>query len=343
MERAFLARDASYDGLFLTGVRTTGIFCRPSCRARKPRPENLRFFADARAAVFAGFRACKRCRPLEASEEPAWMRALVERVARDPERRVRDADLRAMGIEPERARRHFKRRFGMTFHAFARGHRLSDAFARLREGSQLDDVALASGFESHSGFREAFARVFGDAPGRARSGDCVRLAWIESPLGPLLAGATATSVCLVEFTDRRMLEAQLRTVRRRLGPAVPGTSPVLDRLRDELQQYFAGGLREFTLELTAPGTPFEERVWAALRTIPYGETWSYERLAQAVGSPGASRAVGSANGRNRIAILIPCHRVVNKDGRLGGYGGGLWRKEALLHLERSGQSLVSLG
>jgi AraC family transcriptional regulator of adaptative response/methylated-DNA-[protein]-cysteine methyltransferase len=343
MERAFLARDASYDGLFLTGVRTTGIFCRPSCCARKPRPENLRFFADARAAIFAGFRACKRCRPLEASEEPAWMRALVERVARDPERRVRDADLRAMGIEPERARRHFKRRFGMTFHAFARGHRLSDAFSRLREGSQLDDVALASGFESHSGFREAFARVFGDAPGRARSGDCVRLAWIESPLGPLLAGATATSVCLVEFTDRRMLEAQLRTVRRRLGPAVPGTSPVLDRLRDELEQYFAGRLREFTLELTAPGTPFEERVWAALRAIPYGETWSYERLAQAVGSPGASRAVGSANGRNRIAILIPCHRVVNKDGRLGGYGGGLWRKEALLHLERTGQSLVSLG
>lgn len=271
------------------------------------------------------------------------MRTLVERVARDPETRLRDADLRAMGVEPERARRHFKRRFGMTFHAYARGHRLSSAFSRLRAGSDLDDVALGSGFESHSGFREAFARVFGEAPGRARARDCVRLAWIESPLGPLLAGATGTSVCLLEFTDRRMLEAQLRTVRRRLGPAVPGSSPVLDRLRDELQQYFAGRLREFTVGLTAPGTPFEDRVWKALRTIPYGETWSYERLAQAVGSPGASRAVGSANGRNRISILIPCHRVVNKDGRLGGYGGGLWRKEALLHLERTGQSLVNLG
>jgi AraC family transcriptional regulator of adaptative response/methylated-DNA-[protein]-cysteine methyltransferase len=124
---------------------------------------------------------------------------------------------------------------------------------------------------------------------------------------------------------------------------VPGSSPLLDQLRRELEEYFAGRRREFAVDLTAPGTPFEERVWEALRTIPYGETWSYERLAQAVGSPGASRAVGSANGRNRIAILIPCHRVVNKDGRLGGYGGGLWRKEALLHLERTGQSLVSLG
>jgi len=343
MERAFLARDASYDGLFLTGVRTTGIFCRPSCRARRPRPENLQFFADARGAMFAGFRACKRCRPLESSSEPAWLRTLVDRVARDPETRLRDADLRSMGIEPERARRHFKRRFGMTFHAYARGHRLSGAFSRLRAGSDLDDVALGSGFESHSGFREAFARVFGEAPGRARSGDCVRLAWIESPLGPLLAGATDSSVCLVEFTDRRMLEAQLRTVRRRLGPAVPGSSPLLDQLRRELEEYFAGRRREFAVDLTAPGTPFEERVWEALRTIPYGETWSYERLAQAVGSPGASRAVGSANGRNRIAILIPCHRVVNKDGRLGGYGGGLWRKEALLHLERTGQALVNLG
>ncbi|MGE0455297.1 MAG: bifunctional transcriptional activator/DNA repair enzyme AdaA [Vicinamibacteria bacterium] len=341
MERAFFASDASYDGLFFTGVRTTGIFCRPSCRARKPRPQNVQFFADARAAVFAGYRACQRCHPLAEPGRPAWVAKLLERVEREPERRLRDQDLRAMGIEPERARRHFRSHYAMTFHAYARARRLGDALAQLREGRPLDDVALSSGFESHSGFRDAFSRAFGSAPGRARGALAVRVAWLESPLGPLVAGATTDGVCLLEFSDRRMLETQLRVLQRRLGPALPGASPHLERLRQELQEYFAGRRREFGVPLVAPGTAFEERVWTALRRIPFGETWSYAELARRVGSPGASRAAGSANGRNRLAILIPCHRVVNKDGRLGGYGGGVWRKQALLHLERTGEPLLA--
>ena len=197
---------------------------------------------------------------------------------------------------------------------------------------------MGNGFESHSGFRDAFARTFGEAPGRSRTGDCVVCTWIESPLGPLVAGATAQGICLLEFTDRRMLPAQIETVRRRFGCAVvPGESPHFDRLRDELDAYFAGELRKFSLPLAAPGTPFQERVWGELQRIPFGETRSYEDLARAVDAPGAQRAVGHANGLNRIAILIPCHRVINKNGKLGGYGGLLWRKEALLHLERTGR------
>ena len=342
MEAAFRRRDVSYDGVFYLGVRTTGIFCRPSCPARKPLARNVEYFATVREAVFAGYRPCKRCHPLEATgRAPAWVAELLARVERAPAERVTDGELRRMGVEPARARRYFQTNYGMTFHAYARGRRLARAFEQLRGGAELDRVALGSGFESHSGFRDAFARTFGDAPGRslaARGGGpagVVTLAWVESPLGPLVAGATDDGVCLLEFTDRRMLEAQLESVRRHFGAAaVPGTHPLLDRLREELAAYFAGTLRRFTVPLVYPGSEFQTRVWEALLRIPYGETRSYEALAVELGRAGAQRAVGHANGLNRIAIVIPCHRVVNKDGKLGGYGGGLWRKQRLLELER---------
>jgi AraC family transcriptional regulator of adaptative response/methylated-DNA-[protein]-cysteine methyltransferase len=173
--------------------------------------------------------------------------------------------------------------------------------------------------------------------------DGVVSTWIQSPLGPLVAAATPQGICLLEFTDRLRLPAQIQSVRARFNCAVvPGESPHFDRLRDELHGYFSGKLRTFSLPVAAPGTPFQERVWAELLRIPFGETRSYEDLARAVGSPRAQRAVGRANGLNRIAILIPCHRVINKSGKLGGYGGLLWRKEALLHLERTGQFAASL-
>jgi AraC family transcriptional regulator of adaptative response/methylated-DNA-[protein]-cysteine methyltransferase len=173
--------------------------------------------------------------------------------------------------------------------------------------------------------------------------NAVSIGWLDSPLGPLVAGATAEGVCLLEFTDRGRRATQLQTVARRFGAAVaPGSSPHLDQLRSELEEYFAGRRRAFTVALRVAGTDFEERVWGELNRIPYGETRSYEDLALALGRPGAQRAVGTANGRNRVSIVIPCHRVVNKNGQLGGYGGGLWRKQALLDLERRGPSLLAL-
>jgi AraC family transcriptional regulator of adaptative response/methylated-DNA-[protein]-cysteine methyltransferase len=267
---------------------------------------------------------------------PAWVERLLAAAASQSGRRLTDADIRRMKLEPATVRRYFLKHYGMTFHAYARGRRLSGAFQQLRAGARLDEVAM-NGFSSHSGFRDAFARTFGEAPGRSRTGDHITVAWIESPLGPLVAGATSKGICLLEFSDRRMLEAQIETLRARFKcGVVPGDSPLLDALRDQLARYFAGSLRDFSLPLVAPGTPFQEKVWNELLLIPCGETRSYEALAQAVGTPKAQRAVGRANGLNRIAILIPCHRVVNKDGKLGGYGGLLWRKAALLHLERTG-------
>lgn len=291
MERAYLERDASYNGLFFLGIRTTGIFCRPTCPARKALPKNVEYFPTVRAALLAGYRPCKRCRPLELDDQPPWTADVHTAVERDPSSRITDGELRAM---------------------------------------------FDSGYDSHSGFRDAFVRTFGDTPGNYLKGECVLLSWLRSPLGPLMAGATAEGVCLLEFTDRRRLEAQFSAVRKLFDvPVIPGSNGHLETLCVELASYFARSLRTFSVPLVYPGTAFQRRVWEQLLAIPFGETRSYEQVAIAVGEPRAVRAVGRANGLNRIAILIPCHRVINKDGKLGGYGGGLRRKQYLLDLERS--------
>lgn len=341
MERAYLAKDPAYEGIFFLGVRTTGIFCRPTCSARKPLPANVEYFPTPRAALTAGYRPCKRCRPLEQDDQPRWAARLIEEIERDPLTRIRDGELRERGIDPATARRHFLKRYGMTFQAYARARRLTGVFSRIREGASVDDAVFESGYESHSGFRDAFARMFGEPPGRARGRDCVMLSWLPSPLGPLVAGASGDGVCLLEFTERRMLEKQFAEVKQRFSGAVlPGTNGHLDLLREELQRYFAGSLQTFSVPLRYPGSPFQEKVWRALLEIPYGKTRSYKDLAAAIGDPNAVRAVGHANGQNRIAIVIPCHRVVNADGGLGGYGGGLHRKRYLLDLESRSRKLA---
>jgi AraC family transcriptional regulator of adaptative response/methylated-DNA-[protein]-cysteine methyltransferase len=334
MERAYQGSDPSYDGVFYLGVRTTGVFCRPSCSARKPKPENVEFFAQPKDALFAGYRPCLRCKPLEGDQTPEWVSPLLDRIERQPDARIREQDLRDMGLDPARVRRYFAARYGLTFQAFCRARRLTRAFERIRDGEALDEAVFETGYESHSGFREAFHKVFGQPPGRSDEANCIRLAWMETPLGPMIAGATDAGVCLLEFTDRRMLEQQLKTLQRRFKAALaPADHKYLTQLKAELGDYFAGTRQSFTVPIDAPGTPFEESVWRALCRIPYGETRSYADIAVAVSSPAAVRAVGRANGMNRIAIVVPCHRVVNKSGQLGGYGGGLWRKRRLLHIE----------
>jgi len=215
--------------------------------------------------------------------------------------------------------------------------RLGLALGRLRHGEDLTMVAHDHGYKSLSGFREAFNKVFGDAPGRARDGKRVLITRLLTPLGPMIAGATDEGICLLEFAERRMLETQLQRLSKRLDAVfVPGSNEFTERLDRELQAYFEGKLRDFGVPLVINGTEFQQLSWEALLRIPYGETRSYEEQARAMGRPRAVRAVGHANGDNRIAIVIPCHRVVGADGRLTGYGGGLWRKKALLELEARG-------
>lgn len=337
MYRALVERDTRCDGAFFAAIRTTGIFCRPGCGAKKPRRESCEFYASAADALRAGYRPCKRCRPLErAGTAPEWARALLERVEKAPLERIRARDLSALGIEPRRAARWFRANYGMTFQAYHRARRVGLALRSVRGGARVTDTALASGFDSESGFRAAFVKLFGASPTKLDTrADVLRVRWLATPLGPLLAAASEQGIALCEFVDRRALEAQIATLRRRVGLAVvPGDHRHLDALERELESYFARRSLAFRVPLHAPGTPFQERVWAALRAIPPGETRSYADVARAIGCTKSVRAVARANGDNRLALLLPCHRVIGSDGALTGYAGGLWRKAWLLAHER---------
>ncbi|HKQ50654.1 MAG TPA: methylated-DNA--[protein]-cysteine S-methyltransferase [Phycisphaerae bacterium] len=336
MCRAMLARDESYDGVFFIAVKTTGIFCRPGCPARKPLPKNVEYFGSAREALLAGYRPCKRCRPLDANGlPPPWVRRLLAKVDANPTGRINDRDLRAIQIDPARARRFFNKNYGMTFQAYQRSRRMGLALAEVRRGADATTIGLNHGYESTSGFRDAFAKIFGAPPGKARAADCIVTSWLTSPIGPLLVGATSEGLCLLEFTDRRAIEKQIAVLRRRVDrPIIPGKNAHLARVEDELARYFDGRLTQFKTPLVISGSPFQEKVWRRLLEIPYGRTCSYDDMARDIGRPLARRAVGRANGDNRIAIVIPCHRVIRADGTLSGYGGGVWRKQFLLDLER---------
>jgi AraC family transcriptional regulator of adaptative response/methylated-DNA-[protein]-cysteine methyltransferase len=335
MYRAVIRRDAEFDGVFFTAVKTTGIFCRPTCASRKPRRTSVEFFSNPREAMLAGYRPCKRCRPMDMiGKPPAWVRQLSDTIDREPAKRIRASDLRAMDIDPSRAARWYKQHYGMTFQAYHRARRMGMALASVRSGIDLNHAGLRNGFESASGFRDAFARTFGTPPGRASTLACLFARWLDTPLGAMLAIANDDGLCLLEFVDRRMLETQLATVRKRFGCAiVPGENDHLEQAADELVRYFDGSLTQFKVPLVMRGTPFQVKAWQRLMEIPCGETLSYAQMARDIGSPGAQRAVGKANGDNRIAIIIPCHRVVRSDGTLCGYGGGLWRKKWLLEHE----------
>lgn len=336
MRRARLARDATYDGVFWVGVKTTGIFCRPSCPARPPKEENVLYLDTIRAGEDAGLRACKRCRPTETDgRRPPLVREVMALSEAHLDSRLPDAELARRGYDPVRVRRAFRRELGVTFQAYHRARRMGVAVERLRAGEAPLDVAFDSGYESASGFTEEFKRRYRATPGKVEGVSEVRVRSIESPIGKLELGATPRGICLCEFADRRALPRELRDIERHFGvPLVPGTNEHLDRLEAELAEYFAGARRDFTVALDTFGTAFQREVWAALREIPWGETRGYGELAAALGKPGAARAVGRANGSNRVAIVIPCHRVIQADGGLRGYGGGLWRKRWLLERER---------
>lgn len=335
MEQARLARDPSYDGVFFVGVRTTGVFCLPSCPARTPRARNVEYFASAAEALRAGYRPCRRCRPEQAAARtPDWVTRLMTRVETNGDQRLRDRDLEAMGIEPTRARRYFHKHYGLTFQAYHRARRMGLALQHLQGGGGDLEAGLAIGYESNSGFRTAFGRQFAVTPRRSVEVNTLLTHTLDSPLGELQVGATDAGVCLLEFADRRALPTETRQLAKAVGPLVPGVNQHIERMADQLRRYFEGTLTEFTVPLhVLRGTPFQRTVWDRLRRIPYGATMSYGELAAAIGRPGSQRAVGAANGANGIAIVIPCHRVVQSDGKLRGYGGGLWRKQFLLEHE----------
>lgn len=223
----------------------------------------------------------------------------------------------------------------MTFVAYARARRMGLAMKQIREGGTVIEAQLSSGYESDSGFRDAFSRIMGTAPSNSEGHKVLKASWMDTPLGPMLIVADDEAVYMVEFIDRRGLEKEIERLRKKTKlPIIPGKPRPAKQIEEELVGYFSGKIREFKTPLHPIGTPFQKKVWEALRKIPLGETRSYAEIALAIGKPTAYRAVALANGANPFALVIPCHRVINSNGDLGGYGGGTKRKEWLLKHER---------
>ncbi|UVI38078.1 bifunctional DNA-binding transcriptional regulator/O6-methylguanine-DNA methyltransferase Ada [Qipengyuania spongiae] len=329
--RIVRARDRRYDGAFLTGVHSTGIYCRPSCPARTPLRRNVRFYADAAAAEAAGLRPCKRCAPDRQSRDEAAVLAALALLREAEEAIPLDQLARHSGYSPTHFQRIFTRAIGLSPAAYQRALRRERAGAALESGGSVTEAIYSGGYGAASRFYED-RKDIGMTAGEWRDGGrgrTIHWAFVSTTMGEMLVAATDRGVCCLSFGEsepdlrRRFPNAELveggeefRALFEQVAAAVetPGTGA--------------------DIPLDVKGTAFQQRVWQALREIPAGETRSYGQLAAALGNPKASRAVGGANGANNIAVLIPCHRVIAADGGLGGYAYGTTIKSELLRRER---------
>ncbi len=336
MYKALLAKDSSFIGIFYVAVKTTGIFCKPTCTAKKPKPENVEFFSTTVEAIKKGYRPCKLCKPLNLdNDKPEWVINLLQRIQTSNSERWRDSDLKNLGLEPNRVRRWFKKNYNTTFISYLRSIRLANAVNHIGKGRKIMETAYTTGFESLSGFTEALKNLTGKSPSKSKAIKIFSIGKINTPLGQMIAGIIDDKLCMLEFEDRRMLKTQIKRITKTHNavPVIQNHS-LYKKIDQEINSYFKGELICFSIPLVESGTDFQKHVWEELKKIPYGETISYEKLAQRIGNVNAVRAVASANGYNSIAIIIPCHRVIGKDGNLRGYGGKVWRKQRLLELER---------
>ena len=336
MYKAFVEKDVTFEGTFFAAVKTTGIFCRPTCTARKPKVENVEFFNTTKEAILRGYRPCEVCNPLEKiGETPGYIKDLLKELNDNPSVKFKDWNLNQRGIDPSKLRRWFLKNHGITFHAYQRMFRINSAFKKIQNGESITSVAFDTGYESLSGFTDSFKSIFGVSPSRSKENTLINISRIETPLGTMYACAVEQGICMLEFTDRKMLETELKTLTKRLNAIIiQGANKHFEVLKHQLDEYFKGERKEFTVPLYPVGTEFQQSVWMFLQTIPYGITCSYKQQAVTMNRLTAIRAVANANGMNKISILIPCHRVIGENGNLTSYGGGLWRKRWLLDLEK---------
>ena len=343
-------RDGSFDGSFVFGVRSTGIYCRPSCPARRPGREQVTFFVLPEAAEADGFRACLRCRPSEATRSELHME-LVERVCRLIEESLDEGPVTLTGLSeqvhlsPYHLQRTFKRIMGITPRQYAEAIRLDRLKAQLKEGESVTGAMYAVGYGSSSRLYERAPGQLGMTPSDyVRGGQQVRISYTlaECPLGKLLVAATEKGICAVLLGDS---EEQLEEM-------LCSEYPDADTERDhsalgswvaDIIAHLEGEQSHLDMPLDVRATAFQWKVWQALREIPYGSTRSYSEIAQAIGHPSAARAVARACATNRAALVIPCHRVVREDGDLGGYRWGVERKRSLLARERGGKRETGSG
>jgi AraC family transcriptional regulator of adaptative response/methylated-DNA-[protein]-cysteine methyltransferase len=333
---AVLARDAAADGAFCYAVTTTGVYCRPACPSRRPRREHARFFDDAASAQRAGFRPCRRCRPQDVDTETrvvAQVRSLLEAPGPPPSlRQLGDA----VGLSPYHLQRVFKRATGASPKQYAMAVRADRLKDELRQGRSVTTAIQEAGYGSTAtAYADAGARL-GMSPGayqRGGEGEDVAYDVVDSPLGRMLVAATSRGVCALLFGDDEEVLAELQRDFPQAG--LRRDSDAVAPLVRQALSHLEGCSLAFDLPMDAVGTTFQRRVWAALAAIPPGETRSYRDIAEMIGSPGAARAVAQACAANRVAIAVPCHRVVRSDGKPGGYRWGAERKRRLLLQEAS--------
>ena len=325
-----------FKDMFFVGVKSTGIFHGSTCNVRKPAKKNMDFFSSAKVALDYGYRPCKVCRPmLSQGVTPDWIKNLLDEVDHDPEYRIRDSELVKKGIDPNKIRRWFKKHHNITFQGYLKFNRINHRFGNICYNKNL---SVHSAYHT----RKPLDQVAEDQEKYNKDENpkqWIAINRIETPIGPLLAGANEDGICLLEFTDRRMLETQIKILEKRLNAELySGKSPYFKELSKQIKEYFSGKRTDFDVPLVTPGTPFQQEVWKAITTVPFGKIRTYKQQSIQINNPKAVRAVGHANGDNRIAIIIPCHRIVGNNGALVGYGGGLWRKKFLLELENPNQT-----
>ena len=328
---AFEARDRARDGEFVGAVRTTGIYCKPSCPARHPKREHVEFFTTPHEAQGAGYRACLRCHPDEVGRDRAAVARAVELIEASGSSLLLADLARAVGYAPHHFQRLFTRDIGISPAAFARALRARRAERGLEQAPRVTDAVYEAGYEGPSQFYADASERLGMTPSAWRDGgrgETIRWAVADSPLGPMLIAATAKGICRLSFDeDHRDLERRFHK-----ATILPDDGTIAILVQGAVKAVSEPSSMP-DLPLDVAGTAFQEAVWQELRRIPPGETRSYAQIAAAVGKPGAVRATGSANGANPVAVLVPCHRVVRSDGGLGGYAYGLERKRKLLEAE----------
>ncbi|XRE42955.1 Methylphosphotriester-DNA--protein-cysteine S-methyltransferase [Tenacibaculum discolor] len=333
---ALLERKQNFVGIFFVGVKTTSVFCIATCRARKPKKENVEFFTTFKDALDNGYRPCKVCKPIEnANEAPKQVQTAIQLIKENPKSKVTDKQLRQMNISPEILRRWFNKNYGMTFQAYQRMYRINVAFQELKNGKRTTETAFDAGYESLSGFGYTFKKLTGNSPTNSATKNVILINRLTTPLGPMFVCATEKGVCLLEFVDRKMLETEFKDLQKLLkAKIIAGENIHIKQVKKEITEYFDGTRKTFNIKLETPGTDFQNLVWSYLKKIEYGTTSTYQQQAKNINNPKAVRAVASANGFNRISIIIPCHRVIGKNRKLTGYGGGLERKRWLLEHEQ---------
>ncbi len=329
---AFEARDREADGRFVAAVTTTRIYCKPSCPARHPKRENVRFMANGEAARAAGFRACLRCRPDEVGRDRGAVARAIALIEAAEEAPSLEALARQVGYAPHHFHRLFKRATGVTPAAYTRGLKAQRAANALAAEDSVTQAIYAAGYSAPSRFYDHGAKRLGMRPSAwVRGGAGVTIRWtvVATSLGPLLVAATDKGLCRLAFDeDGAALNARFPN-----AEVIPGEADLAELASAVVAAVETPG-RHHDLPLDVRGTAFQEAIWQALRTIPPGETRSYAQLAAMAGRPGATRAAGSACGANHVPVLIPCHRVTRGDGSIGGYAHGAERKAALLNRER---------